>query len=309
MYLFQHHIPALCAAIVITASSIFCAEKNAPIEVLEHDHLCKSIKNKKIRSLRITDSVQINQSAQIFQRACLNRLVTGNLATTALNASVGNASNTEFTNLIVNTLIVANLTGVQTINGLPVTGILNLGPTGNTGPQGSQGPTGNSGNQGVQGPIGFTGITGPVAPASFYFRASKTDFQTAIASNDPQVVNFNSTDFADGWTNTANTVYTCPSTGVYEISYSITFGRSASGAATTAQSMILLNGIALANIVSQSVEQATVPTSLLRSQSLAHTMILSLAQGDQIRLAFIAQPPVQVSGIANNATLSVNRIY
>jgi hypothetical protein len=204
---------------------------------------------------------------------------------------------------------VSNLTGVETINGLPITGILNLGPTGNTGPQGSQGPTGNSGNQGAQGPIGFTGITGPVAPASFFFRASKNDTQTAIASTDPQVVNFTSTDFADGWTNTANTVYTCPSTGVYEISYSISFGRSANGAAVPAQAMILLNGIALANIVSQSVEQATVPTSLLTAQSLAHTMLLSLTQGDQIRLAFIAQPPVLVSGLANNAMLSVNRVY
>lgn len=308
MYLFQPHVLALYAAMIITASSVFCAEKNVSI-ASAYQHVSKSIKNKKVRSLRITDSVQINQSAQVFQRACLNRLATTNLTTTSLIASVGNAANTEFTNLVVDTLLVANLTGVQTINGLPVTGILNLGPTGNTGPQGAQGPTGNSGNQGAQGPTGFTGITGPVAPAAFYFRASKTDTQDAIASTDPQVVNFSSTDFADGWTNTANTVYTCPSTGVYEISYSISFGRPTSGAATTAQSMILLNGIALANIVSQSVEQAIVPASLLRAQSLAHTMILSLAQGDQIRLAFIAQPPVQVSGIANNATLSVNRIY
>lgn len=300
---FQQRIAVSFTMIFLFGSSVF-ATKNDGQQLLS-----KSCNNKKIRSLRVTDSMKVNQSAQIFARACLNRLATTNLTTTSLIASVGNAANTEFTNLVVDTLLVANLTGVQTINGLPVTGILNLGPTGNTGPQGAQGPTGNSGNQGAQGPTGFTGITGPVAPASFYFRASKTDTQTAIASTDPQVVNFSSTDFADRWTNTANTVYTCPSTGVYEISYLITFGRSVGGAVTSAQSMVLLNGTALANIISESVEQATVSAFPNIPQSLSHTFVISLTQGDEIRLAFIAQPPVVLTGIANIATMSVNRIY
>jgi hypothetical protein len=236
-------------------------------------------------------------------------LQTQALTSQVLSAQAARSSYTEFNQLITNTVMVSHVTGLGTINGTPVTGILNLGPTGNTGPDGNQGFSGNSGPQGAQGPIGFTGNTGPVAPASFFLRASKSDTQVATSTTDPQIISFTATDFTDFWFSILNQNYVCPSTGVYEVSYQISFSRVTDGARTSAQGMVLLNGSTAANIIPQSVGQVTVNGSSNFSQSLSHTFIISLSENDEISLAFIAQPPVNLAGITNVATISVNRIY
>lgn len=265
--------------------------------------------SKIVESLTVSCALRVNHSAIVRGKTCLNVLQTQALTSNAFSAQAGRSFDTEFNQLIANAVLVSNITGLETINGTPVTGILNLGPTGNTGPEGNQGFTGNSGAQGAQGPIGFTGNTGPVAPASFFLRASKGDTQVATSTTDPQIIRFTATDFTDFWFSILNQNYVCPSTGVYEISYQISFSRVTDGARTSAQGMVLLNGSSTGNIIPQSVGQVTVNGSSNFSQSLTHTFIIALSENDEISLAFIAQPPVNLAGITNVATISINRIY
>lgn len=271
--------------------------------------LAKTCMHHIARSLNVSRALFVNRSAAITGKTCLNQLQTKAIISTAFNAPVSRSARTHFDQLVANILLVSNITGLETINGIPVTGILNLGPTGSTGPQGSQGLTGNTGAQGPQGATGFTGYTGPVAPPSFFLRTSKQDSQVAVLTTDPQVITFTATDFTDLWFSALNQTYVCPSTGVYEISYQISFSRLTDGARTSAQGMVLLNGTSAGNIIPQSVGQVTIGTFSNFPQSLSLTFIISLAENDQIRLAFIAQPPVYLSGITNVATLSINRIY
>lgn len=306
--MFSHNLITRFLIIIV----LVCVNQTVIMHSAEHDagkQLTKKCAHKILKSLNVLHALLINRSALVRSNVCLKALQTQALISTAINAQATRSAIAQFDQLVANTVLVSNITGLETINGAPVTGILNLGPTGSTGLQGAQGPTGNTGNQGAQGPTGFTGYTGPVAPPSFFLRTSKQDTQVAVLTPDPQVITFTATDFTDLWFNALNQTYVCPATGVYEISYQISFSRLTDGARTSAQGMVLLNGTSAGNIIPQSVGQVTIGTFSNFPQSLSLTFIVSLAENDQIRLAFIAQPPVYLSGITNVATISINRIY
>ncbi|MFZ5953519.1 MAG: hypothetical protein ACOYT8_00290 [Candidatus Dependentiae bacterium] len=292
---------SLCAQ-EIKIPNVCYNDVNEIITDLSKNNIFKSDK-KKIKSSVIANLMGVEDTLSVRENSCSNELYANELTTCILNASTVNAQTVQFSSLIANTLIATSLTGVQTING---TGLITSNLTGNTGPQGPQGNTGPQGLPGNTGATGFTGNTGPKAAATSYFRASLSTPFTPIDSSDPQVITFDSTDFAQGWTNIGNTAYICPETGIYEISYVISFRTATSAPPASIQTFVLLNGVFA--ILFPSVQYRAFLNTSNYIESATHTFITALNAGNAIRLGFIGQSNISFENIPNIATLSVNKI-
>lgn len=269
------------------------------------------------------DDLETKKKIKQYTSVCANHLVIKNnlsvggqstATTTCANTvqtDVLNAGTIQAVNLfsdIINAsgATITNITGLSGINGIPLNGIINnapTGPAGNTGPIGATGITGITGNTG---PLGFTGFTGSATTAAQnYVQALKTNTQAAAATAAPQLVTFSSNPAIQGWVSDL-TAYTCPSTAIYQISYSMTFDTTDNSAAGL-QGVVLLNGVAIGSAIPDSY--ATHYYNAFGSPiTLSQTFIVSLTQNDVVRLAFVAQPPIQLTPVANSATMSINRI-
>lgn len=204
------------------------------------------------------------------------------------------------------------LTGVLTINGNPINQVAGTGPTGPAGAAGAQGapgPDGLTGNTGSRGPTGPAGVA--TIPQS-YFMGAKTDTQQAQSLPfTPQVVTGLTPVASNGWTiDGTNTILTCPQTATYQISYSLTFNTTDNSFAPI-QGLVLLNGTGLGNDIGVSYAGGFYSGSNGQIVSMSQTFLIQLSVGDQIRLAFIAQPPIQLTAVGFNstsATLAINRV-
>ncbi|BDC34814.1 hypothetical protein Noda2021_07720 [Candidatus Dependentiae bacterium Noda2021] len=257
---------------------------------------------KEISHSVVANNVAVQDSMRVNGCSTIADLTSTNLTANVINADIGTVGTAQFSSLFANTLIVPTITGVQTING---TGIQSSSLTGNTGPNGLQGPTGPQGSPGITGESGTTGNTGPKAAAINYFQASLATPFSPIDSSDPQIITFDSVNFSNGWTTPDNTVFICPATGIYEISYILSY-RITSGI-NTIQTFVLLNGTSIFNRITESVQNRSLSSSgFIESASL--TFIIGLNAGLQLRLGFVGQSNISFQDIPNIATFSVNRI-
>jgi len=123
------------------------------------------------------------------------------------------------------------------------------GPTGTTGATGAAatGPTGPTGAGGAVGATGATGPTGAVTAnvAANLISAYDTTTQTVATANTFQAVTFSNNGDLKGWTHTTSTgTFTCPATGTYNITYSVT--ASATSVPQTASFILVKNGTEIA---------------------------------------------------------------
>ncbi|MFZ5953520.1 MAG: hypothetical protein ACOYT8_00295 [Candidatus Dependentiae bacterium] len=277
--------------------------------------------------IRGYDHVRSNNKSKNYDRLCVqNAMVKNNLCAKKVCTQVVCADSIQTQNLQdpvlrVSTLttdtvtavqaIITNITGIETINGQSIESLGGTGPTGAAGAQGAEGAPGANGLTGNTGPRGLTGPTGlPTSPQN-YLMATKDDIQQAQAfSIDPQVVTSVIPFFISGWTvDGTNTIFTCQQTAIYQISYSLTFNTTDNSPAPI-QGVILLNGTATANAIPASYAGGYYTGNNGELVSLFQTFLISLSAGDQLRLAFIAEPPIQLNlGIfSTSATLAINRV-
>lgn len=169
----------------------------------------------------------VKQSACICNNLCVKNLALCQLCSNEIDPTIVTAQNARIALLNTSYLtgtnaFITNLSGIQTINGLGITGLLVPGITGGAG---ITGITGNTGPQGVQGLTGAQGAQGPQGVAFVqedYFAANKTGTQT-IGSSSSTVVQYDAFELNDGWTTSDFQSFTIPTTGLYRITYSITF--------------------------------------------------------------------------------------
>ncbi len=207
---------------------------------------------------------------------------------------------------------IAVLTGVQTINGSPID---QLGGTGSTGPAGAQGAQGAPGPDGLTGNTGPRGVTGPAGAsivAQNFFMGTKEDIQVVPQfPTNPQVVTSLIPLLGNGWTaDGTNSIFTCPQTSTYQISYSLTFNTTDNSPAPI-QGVVLLNGTGLANAIGVSYAGGFYSGNNGQLVSLSHTFLIQLSQGDQLRLGFIADQPIQLNldvFLSTSATIAINRV-
>lgn len=169
----------------------------------------------------------VKQSACIGNNLCVKNLALCQLCSNEIDPTLVTAQNARIASLTTSYLtgtnaFITNLSGIQTINGLAITGLLVPAITGGTG---ITGITGNTGPQGAQGLTGVPGAQGPQGVAFVqedYFAANKTGTQT-IGSSSNTVVQYDAFELNDGWTTSDFQSFTIPTTGLYRITYSITF--------------------------------------------------------------------------------------
>lgn len=269
------------------------------------------------------DELLTKKKIKQYTTVCANQLLVKNnlivggqttATTTCANTvetEILNANTIQVVNLASNIInasgaTITNITGLSGINGVPINGIINNAPTGPAGATGPIGATGITGITGNTGPRGFTGFTGSATTAALnYVQALKTNTQAAAATAAPQLVTFSSNPAIQGWTSDL-TAYTCPATAIYQISYSMTFDTTDNSAAGL-QAVVLLNGVVIGSAIPDSYA-AHYYNAFGAPITLSQTFIVSLNQNDVLRLAFVAQPPIELTPVTNSATMSINRI-
>ncbi|BDC34815.1 hypothetical protein Noda2021_07730 [Candidatus Dependentiae bacterium Noda2021] len=241
------------------------------------------------------------------QSVCANEIQTQSLSADTLSAELLRSDV-----ITADSATITNITGVLTLNGLPLSVFGEFGPTGAQGTQGATGAPGLSGLTGNTGLQGQTGNTGAIQNPQSFIMSEKDDLQAAADTFDPQIISFTFDIISSGWVR-AGAVFTCPQTSLYQISYSLNFDTSDTSPAPIT-GLVLLNGTTVGNAIPSSYSASafagqSTPTALFQ------TFIVSLTAGDELRLAFIAEPlgvlnpsPIQLIPSPISATIAINRI-
>lgn len=137
---------------------------------------------------------------------------------TAQDASLVNFNTTYLTGP---NAFIQNLSGVQTINGLDIAGLLAPAITGATGLTGYTGQQGAQGLTGVQGPQGAPGPQGIAFEQTNYAAVNKTTPQALTTNVTP--IQYDAFELNDGWTTTDFQTFIIPTAGLYRFTYSITY--------------------------------------------------------------------------------------
>lgn len=165
-------------------------------------------------------------------------------------------------------------TGVQGIQGIQ-------GPQGITGSPGAQGPQGVQGVAGPQGPEGVQGVTGPTGPNfGDYLDLSlglPGGVEQALGNGVDEVLLFQNSTIADGWSNAIPGTYAVPTTGVYHIYFNSSLFVDVSSGDYTVTLKIFNNGLTLREI---SVG-AILAENLARSLSVGG--LFNLTAGDNVQ--------------------------
>lgn len=256
----------LCALLIATYLPISSCELETLASEHKNDNTC-------VRKAKNADVLQVCRSLSAICGIRTKNLITPLLAANRINACSVAAQDATFgdlttVNLVATQAVIAHLTGVQSINGnsffdgIPgATGI--TGITGNTGPAG-QGATG---AQGAAGPTG-------VFVQDNLFQVNKTTQQTF---NTPSTtIDFNNTNFNNNWVNT-NTTFTCPETGLYRVSYSLT-AITLTGGYFLVQ--VTVNNLA---VLPQSQVGATIDSN--NPETASYSFLAFFNQGDVLRLS------------------------
>lgn len=219
-------------------------------------------------------SLKVRQNVCVANALSLCNVITNLLTASTIQTTTANVALLDAGNLTGSTAQIANLSGVQTINGAQFF----LGIPGNTGITGITGNTGPNGQ-------GATGIQGNPGPTGVFnqdnsFQVSKTTSQSFATP--ATTVNFNVVDFNNNWTLT-NTTFTCPSTGLYRVSFSATANSPIAAGYFITQ--ITINSIAS---FPQSQVSATAENGGQTAKTGSGSLLALLNQGDVLRLSIMA---------------------
>lgn len=190
--------------------------------LIDYDVYKSSCKPKCFNTLCVKQSACIKNNLCVAGSMASCQLCANEVDPTIVSAQNARINALDTTYLTGTNAVIANLSGIQTINGLDITGLLVPGITGGTG---ITGITGNTGPQGDQGPTGLQGAQGPQGVAFIqddYFAVTKTTPQV-LDPNLSTIIEYDAFELNDGWSTTNFQTFTIPSTGLYRVTYSITY--------------------------------------------------------------------------------------
>lgn len=176
------------------------------------------------------DTLCVSQSACVKNKFCVGGdLVACNVSAGEIDPELVTAQDASLVNLNTTYLtgpnaFIQNLSGVQTINGLDIAGLLAPAITGATGLTGYTGQQGAQGLTGVQGPQGAPGPQGIAFEQTNYAAVNKTTPQ--VLSTNVTPVEYDAFELNDGWTTTDFQTFIIPTAGLYRFTYSITYTSS-----------------------------------------------------------------------------------
>lgn len=260
---------------------------------------------KKCGTTKVFDNILVKNSARVRRdvvatQALCAQVITANTVNALQTNSVDViTTNTQVNNLSGTNATINEINGVVTINGLSITGLLEPSGTGFTG------FTGNSGNAGPAGALGATGPQGAQGPTGTFlqdnlFSVYKTNTQVGLTPSTP--VAYNVIAFNDQWTITgAGTIFTAPSTGLYRISFTVTFDVDAAPDSIAVAAQI--NG--------NNYEPSWTAAAILDGdffRTLSNSFVASLSANDVVRLLVGGDANDAIQGLPVNATLNAVKL-
>ncbi|BDC34813.1 hypothetical protein Noda2021_07710 [Candidatus Dependentiae bacterium Noda2021] len=275
-FLYQKLLLVIMLCCCVSQGSLCYEERMQNIAPFEQNHIVSEplfrscLKRLSAHLICIDRSLRVKQNLCVANALSLCNVVTNLLTAGTIQTPTANITFFDPVNLTGSTAQIANLSGVQTINGAQFF----LGIPGNTGITGITGNTGPNGQ-------GATGIQGNPGPTGVFnqdnsFQVSKTTNQ--FFTTPSTTVNFDVVDFNNNWTLT-NTTFTCPSSGLYRISFSATANSPLSPGYFITQ--ITINGIPL---FPQSQVSAAAENGGQTAKTGSGSLLAQLNQGDVLRV-------------------------